>query len=125
MLDFASRLGRRALGRLRVDRNGLPVAPGRVPGAGHVPAMITALPWLLREGDKLGPVFWLQTGPSDWQIASVREEFFAIFRNRETSSELLAREAGMIVGHSLIGVDGDPHRRMRGALNGPFTPKGL
>lgn len=119
-------LGLRAARRLRPrDRNGLPVAPGWVPGIGHAAAMIADLPRLCAEGDKLGPLFWLQMATGKWVIASVREEAFSVFRNRETSSAHMTRNAEMIIGRSMVGLDGDPHRRTRGALNASFTPKGL
>lgn len=107
------------------DRDGLPVAPGWLPGVGHVPAMLASLPWVLREGGRLGPLFWVQFGPGAWQVMSVREEAMAVLRNRDTSSAHLARQAAVLVGRSVLGADGDAHRRMRGALNAPFTPKGL
>src|SRR6185436_3894525 len=66
-----------------------------------------------------------QISPEKWVLASVREEAFSVFRNRETSSANLLRDAKIIVGHSVLGLDGDSHRRARGALNAPFTPKGL
>jgi len=86
---------------------------------------MSELPWVCREADKLGPLFWLQIGPENWTIASVREEAFAVFRNKETSSAHLARDATVLVGRSVLGVDGDEHRRIRGAINAPFTSKGL
>ncbi len=107
------------------DRDGLPVAPGWLPGVGHTAALMFDMPWVAREAEKLGPLFWLQMGPKVWVIASVREEAFAIFRNKETSSAHLARDGATLVGQSVLGVDGESHRRMRGAINAPFTPKGL
>ncbi len=101
------------------------MAPGWLPGVGHTAAMMVDLPWVCAEGDQRSPLFWLQMGPKSWVIASVREEAFAVFRNRETSSAHLARDAEVLVGRSVLGVDGEAHRRMRGAINAPFTPKGL
>jgi len=125
-MTMITELGLRAARKLRPpDRDGIPVAPGWVPGVGHVPAMMADLPRVCAEGDKLGPLFWLNMLPGKWVLASVREEAFSVFRNRETSSANFARNAELIVGRSVLGVDGDPHRRMRGALNAPFTPKGL
>lgn len=119
-------LGLRAARRLRLrDRDGFPVAPGWVPGLGHMAAMMIDLPRLCEEGDRLGPLFWLYIIPGKWVLTSIREDAFSMFRNRETSSICFFRDGGEVVGQSLLGVDGDPHRRMRGALNGPFTPRGL
>lgn len=119
-------IGRRAARRLRpADRGSIPVAPGWMPGLGHIASMMVDLPLVCAEGDRLGPLFWLYTIPGKWMLTSVREEAFAIFRNRETSSANFFRDGEIIIGRSVLGVDGDPHRRMRGALNAPFTPKGL
>ncbi|MBL8685494.1 MAG: cytochrome P450 [Myxococcales bacterium] len=122
----ARALARHTFSRVRpADRDGLPVAPGWLPGVGHVPALTYDMSWVCRAGDARGPLFWLQLGPGNWVIASIREEAFAVFRNRETSSGHLARDMSVLVGRSVLGVDGEAHRRMRGALNAPFTPRGL
>lgn len=119
-------LGLRAARRLRPrDRNGIPVAPGWVPGVGHIPAMMTDLPRVCAEGDKLGPLFWVYTIPGKWILVSAREEAFSVFRAREASSAHFTRDGNIIIGRSVLGMDGDPHRRARGALNAPFSPRGL
>lgn len=119
-------IGRGAARRLRPrDRGGIPVAPGWVPGIGHIASMMVDLPFVCAEGDKLGPLFWMYMIPGKWVLTSVREPVFSIFRNRETSSANFFRDGEIVIGRSLLGADGDVHRRMRGALNAPFTPKGL
>lgn len=119
-------LGLRAARKLRpADRHGFPVAPGFIPGVGHIAAMMADLPRVCAEGDKLGLLFWLYMIPGKWVLSTVREEAFAIFRNRDTSSANFVRDGEIVVGQSVLGLDGDPHRRVRGALNAPFTPKGL
>lgn len=119
-------LGLRTARRLRPrDRHGFPVAPGWVPGVGHIPAMMFDLPRVCAEGDRIGPLFWVYMIPGKWVLTSVREDVFSIFRNRETSSINFFRDGEIVIGRSVLGADGDPHRRMRGALQGPFTPRGL
>ena len=48
-----------------------------------------------------------------------------MFRNRETSSKNLERDARALLVNSLLVLDGTPHRRARGAMAAPFTPRGL
>jgi cytochrome P450 monooxygenase len=51
-------------------------------------------------------------------------------RNKETSSAILGEMAGEAVagdplGRSRLVIDGAEHRRTRGAMNAPFTPRGM
>ena len=111
-------------------RQGLPVAPGYLPVLGHVPALVADLPGLLESGARAGPLFWVSLGRDRWMLTSMQEEFFAIFRNKETSSAILGKMAGETVagsplGRSLLVLDGAAHRRARAVLNAPFTPRGM
>ena len=111
-------------------RLGLPVARGYLPRVGHVPALVADLPGVLASGAGEGPLFWMNLGGDRWVLASTHEEWFAILRNKETSSAILsdmANEAiaGSPLGRSLLVLDGPAHRRTRGAMNGPFTPRGM
>jgi cytochrome P450 len=104
---------------------GVPVAPGWVPVLGHIPQLIRDLPGLLRGCERAGPLCWLDLMRGPKQLLSTREEAFTVFRNRETSSKNLANAGGQLLGRSLLIFDGSPHRRMRGAMAAPFTPRGL
>jgi len=104
---------------------GVPVAPGWLPVVGHVPSLIRDLPGFLRGCDRTGPLCWLDVARGPRQLVSTREEAFTVFRNRETSSKNLANAGGALLGRSLLVFDGSPHRRMRGAMGAPFTPRGL
>jgi cytochrome P450 family 117 subfamily A len=112
------------------QRDGLPVARGYLPRLGHIPALLADLPGLLKSGASQGPLFWMNLGGDRWVLVSTHEDGFAIFRNKETSSAILAEMegeaiAGSLLGGSLVILDGSAHRRTRGALNGPFTPRGM
>ena len=111
-------------------RHGLPVAPGFLPMVGHVPALLADLPGLLECGAREGAFFWMNLGGTRWTLTSTHEDCFAILRNKETSSAILSEMAneavaGNPLGRSLLILDGAAHRRTRGALNGPFTPRGM
>jgi cytochrome P450 monooxygenase len=106
------------------------VARGYLPVLGHVPALVADLPGLLESGSSEGPLFWMNMGGERWVLTSTREDFFAILRNKETSSAILGEMAdeavaGNPLGRSLLILDGDAHRRTRGAMNAPFTPRGM
>jgi cytochrome P450 len=106
------------------------VAPGYLPMLGHVPALLADLPGLLASGAKEGPLFWMNMGRDRWVLTSTHEDCFAILRNKETSSAILSEMAGEAVagnplGRSLLILDGAAHRRARGAMNAPFTPRGM
>ena len=104
---------------------GLPIARGWLPLVGHIPRILRNFPALLRDCDRAGPLCWIDLAGGQKQLVSTREESFAVFRNRETSSKNLERIAGELLGHSMLVLDGAPHRRTRGAVGPAFTPRGL
>jgi cytochrome P450 len=106
------------------------VARGYLPGLGHIPALLADLPGLLESGASQGPLFWMNLGGDRWVLASTHEDWFAVLRNKETSSAILSEMegeaiAGNFLGRSVVVLDGSAHRRTRGAMNGPFTPRGM
>lgn len=104
---------------------GIPVAPHWLPVVGHIPQLFRDLPEFMRGVERKGPLCWLDLARGGMQLVSTREEVFTVFRNRETSSKHLAAASNGLLGRSLLAVDGAPHRRTRGAMGGPFTPRGL
>jgi cytochrome P450 family 117 subfamily A len=112
------------------QKQGLPVARGYLPALGHIASLIADLPGLMQSGASQGPLFWMNLGGARWVLASTHEDWFAILRNKETSSAILAEMegeaiAGNFLGRSVVVLDGSAHRRTRGAMNGPFTPRGM
>tara|TARA_B100000609_G_scaffold199573_1_gene204333 strand:- start:15831 stop:17087 length:1257 start_codon:yes stop_codon:yes gene_type:complete len=81
--------------------------------------------FLLEMERTLGPVFWINMGFGIWSIVVTGEEAHTIMKNKATRSDLLDKQVPHITGHTLLVNDGTEHRRMRGAMNGPFTPKGI
>lgn len=104
---------------------GLPIARGWLPLVGHIPRILHNFPALLHDCERAGPLCWIDMAGGQKQLVSTREESFTVFRNRETSSKNLERVAGELLGHSMLVLDGAPHRRTRGAVGPPFTPRGL
>lgn len=103
----------------------MPIAPGWMPVLGHVPRLIRDLPGLVRDCDRKGPLCWIDLTRGHTELLSAREEVFTVLRNRETSSRHLTSVGGELLGRSLLVLDGAPHRRTRGAMAAPFTPRGL
>lgn len=105
-------------------REGLPVLPGALPIVGHLLRTTEDLPVVFEEARReLGPMFWMKL--SEWVLVCTGSEAFELLKNKTTTSAHYREVAGKFVGESLLGADGTPHRRMRGAMNGPFTPKGI
>lgn len=112
-------------GRLR-QHDGFPVLPGGFPLIGHLPAIVTALPHLLRCAEReVGDHFWLDFGPGGLALTCVHPDAFTLFKNKVTTSQLIEEVAPEIMMGSLVAQDGDLHRQVRSAMNGAFIPKGL
>ncbi len=91
-----------------------------------MPAIMTDLLGLLRHAErKLGPVFWLHIGTGPDNLFCMQREVFEAFKNRPLSTDHMRGISSEFFGESLLVFDGAKHRHMRGAMNHPFTPKGL
>ncbi len=107
-------------------RDGLPVAPGALPLVGHVPYAYRGLPFVLRRaGAEVGPVYWISLGFGQYVLVCTGAEAVEILRSKSFSSGHLQALAPVTVGESLLGRDGEGHRHVRAAMNGPFLPRGL
>jgi cytochrome P450 len=108
------------------DRHGFPVLPGRFPLIGHFPVMALQQLELMRDAKRrVGDLFWVELNPGFWTLVCVHEEAFQLFRNKVTTSEDFRSYVGDLFGESMIVHDGAKHHHMRGALNGPFSVRGL
>jgi cytochrome P450 len=122
------RRGYNPLARRVEERGGFPVAPGRFPVLGHIPALaVDALGFMRDMERQVGPLYYVNFGFDDWQLTYTDKEAISIFRNKVTHSEpLRATEAmSQFLGQSLIVHDGPIHHHMRSTMNGPFQPRGL
>ncbi|MCB9641416.1 MAG: cytochrome P450 [Myxococcales bacterium] len=108
----------------------IPVAPGALPILGHFAKMKNNQVAFLEETQKkLGPLFWLNAGFGQWTVVVTGEAAHTVMKNKETRSDVMGGEGDRITGHITTDTvsikDGAPHRRIRGAIQSPFTPKGL
>jgi hypothetical protein len=53
------------------------------------------------------------------------DEAFEILKSKAFISGHLPRLSPLVAGQSVLSQDGDAHRHLRSALNGPFLPRGL
>ncbi len=107
-------------------RDGIPVLPGAFPVLGQFPSLyFDAAELMLRGRDKLGPLFWMDVGFGQHVAMCVSREAFDVFRSKAASNTYLQEHAATLVGVSILGQEGAVHQRMRGAMNAPFTPRGL
>lgn len=112
------------------DLPSIPVAPGAWPVLGHLLRMRKDQVSFLEETQKkLGPLFWLNPGFGGWTVVVTGEAAHVVMKNKETRSDVLGAEedsiAAHITGHTMVIQDGAEHKRIRGAVQSPFTPKGL
>jgi cytochrome P450 len=116
---------RNPFSRAARTRDGFPVLPGEFPLLGHIPVAYRGLAEALREGQSLGPCFWVTLGLGQWVLFCTSVQSLEIFKSKAFTSTHLQEIAPLVAGESLLASDGDAHRRMRSAMNGPFTPRGL
>ncbi|WNG38444.1 cytochrome P450 [Archangium violaceum] len=106
-------------------RDGIPILPGGLPLVGHAPFNIgSPLTFLRNAASKVGPLFWTKN-MGGWSLVCMGEPGFELLKNRVTSSEFIREQAPDFIGDSLLSRDGVPHRNLRSAMSGAFTPRGL
>lgn len=111
---------------LASKRSTLPMAPGRFPLVGHLPRIHVDAPGFLRRAaERCGPAFRIDQGLGNRPVCLYGDEAFGLLRNEQVDSSANLVVAKLIVQDSLIPEDGPRHRRMRGAIDGPFSRNGL
>jgi len=117
------------LPRKKTHRDDIPILPGEWPVVGHAPYLIgDVLGYLRNAAAKTGPLFWMKSlgiGNDKYSLVCMGEPGFELLKNKVTSSEYIRESASDFIGDSLLSRDGQPHRHLRSAMSGPFTPRGL
>lgn len=114
------------LPRKQTHREDIPILPGELPVVGHGPFMLgDALGFLRNAAVRMGPLFWMKNVSAEYSLVCMGEPGFELLKNRVTSSEYIKESAADFIGDSLLSRDGAPHRSLRSAMSGPFTPRGL
>jgi cytochrome P450 monooxygenase len=107
-------------------RDGIPVLPGAFPIIGQAPSIyLDAAEVMLRGRERLGNLFWMDVGFGQHIVMCASREAFDVLRSKAASNTYLQEHASTLVGVSILGQEGPVHQRMRGAMNAPFTPRGL
>jgi cytochrome P450 len=71
-----------------------------------------------------GPMFWIDSGFGAWHIVVGGEGALDCLKNKTTRFDAFPDFAAYMVDDTLVAADGASHKRMRGAMNMPFTPGG-
>ncbi len=107
-------------------REGIPILPGALPVVGHALFQLGDTLGFLRDAaSRMGPLFWMSNGGDRMSLVCMGEPSFELLKNKVTSSEFIGKQAPDFIGDSLLSRDGVPHRSLRSAMSGPFTPRGL
>ena len=111
------------------DLPNIPVAPGAWPIIGHLPSMVkNQFSFLLKQEEDLGPLFWVHSGFGQWSVVVTGKPAHKVMKNKETRSDVMGEDdpvTGYITANTVSIHDGAPHRRIRGSMQAPFTPKGM
>ena len=103
-----------------------PLAPDGLPIVGHLPRIHLDVLGLLRASSaRLGPVFRLDHGFGSRPTYVYGDEGFTLLRNERVDSSANLDLARILLEGSLLPEDGPNHRRMRGAIDAPFSLRGL
>lgn len=107
-------------------RSPFTMASGRMPLVGHLPMIhMDALGLIRRSAQRLGPVFQLDYGFGTHLTFLHGDDAFSLLRNERVDSSPNCDIAPLITENSVIPEDGANHRRIRNAIGGAFSPKGL
>ncbi len=104
---------------------GFPIARGNWPLLGHMPSLLTrGREKLLDDSATFQEPFWLNLGFGNWLLHLEGEEAHTVMKNKKTRS-IVSDPRFEVLNHSMLVKNGEEHRKVRGLMNAPFTPKGL
>ncbi len=103
-----------------------PVMPGELPLVGHLLSLHNDAVGTLRQARRVcGPLFWAHLGFGHRFLFCAGEGSFDLLKDPRLVTDGARSSIEYLLGRSLLSLDGAPHRRIRGALNPPFAPRGL
>lgn len=108
------------------SRDGFPCMADELPVIGHaVELHLDAVGALQRAYRDVGPLFWVHLGFGNRFLFCVGPGSFDLMKDPRLVTVGSRNSLEYLIGNSLLSLDGTPHRRIRGALNPPFAPRGL
>ena len=107
-------------------REGFPCMAGELPLLGHFVSLhLDAVGALRRAREQHGPLFWVHLGFGHRFLFCTGEGSFDLMKDPRLITDGARSSLEYLVGHSVVSIDGAAHRRVRGALNPAFSPRGL
>jgi cytochrome P450 family 117 subfamily A len=111
--------------RLPGELHGFPVAAGELPLVGHaVSAHADAIGLLSRARARHGAAFWIALGPKK-VLVCVGPDALALLKHPSVVMPARRPRSEYLMGGSVVGLDGEEHRRLRNAMAPSFAPRGL
>lgn len=104
----------------------IPVVPGQIPVLGHIHHLLTN-PNRFYSSNVHGvqPLAWVNHGFNKWSILVSGDAVDMLLKNKVCMSGEVDATSADLLRDTIVQHDGGEHRRIRGAVNGPFSPKGL
>ncbi len=104
----------------------IPVVPGQIPVLGHVHYLITNPNKFYADlVHQVQPLAWVSHGFNKWSILVSGDAVDMLLKNKVCISGDVDATSADLLRNTVSTQDGTEHRRVRGAINGPFSPKGL
>ncbi len=104
----------------------IPVVPGQFPVLGHIHHLLTnPNRFYSKLVHTVQPLAWVNHGFNKWSILVSGDAVDMLLKNKVCMSGEVDATSADLLRDTIVQHDGSEHRRIRGAVNGPFSPKGL
>ena len=104
----------------------IPVVSGALPILGHIHHLITNPNRFYSVNVHASqPLAWVNHGFGKWSILVSGDAVDVVLKNKISKSGDVDATSADLLKNTVVQQDGAEHRRVRGAINGPFSPKGL
>lgn len=108
------------------EKDGFPVMKGYAPVVGHMPVLHWGAVEALRRAEReQGPFVQVSLGFGQWYLFCFGADTFDLLRDRSVAVSGARDRLNYIIAHSLLALDGAPHRHVRSAMNPTFSARGL